>query len=166
MTKAVWTGAVTAAAIVLLSSPAFAQQTAGATVSVNVNVNARAKLTLGTATIDFLDADPDLSTTLVSAPFAVDVKARTTRLGTVRLDVSAPDFTGGGGSTIAIGNLSYGASGTGFTATAPFTTAAAQAGTWTGSGNQGGTHTYTLANLWAYNTGIYGTTVTYTLTAP
>ena len=45
-------------------------------------------------------------------------------------------------------------------------TTAVSLGSWTGSGNQSGTQTYTLDNSWSYNTGNYGTTVTYTLTAP
>ncbi len=167
MMKAVWTGAVATAAVLLLTGDAFAQAaTANASMPVNVTVNARAKLALGAASVDFLDADPDVSPTLNATPFSVDVKARTGRLSTVTLDVSAPDFTGGGGSTIAIGALSYLGSGAGFNGLTPFATTATPAGSWTGSGNHSGMHTYSLQNTWAYNTGSYGTTVTYTLTAP
>jgi hypothetical protein len=39
-------------------------------------------------------------------------------------------------------------------------------GTWTGSGNPAGSHTYVLANSWAYATGVYTTTLNYTLSVP
>jgi len=165
MIKAVWTGAVAAAAILLLSSPVSAQQTDTKTVSVNATVNARAKLTLGSAAITFADADPDVTPTLTATAFSVDVKARTTAAGTVSLTVSAPNFTSGSDS-IPIGNLQWTATGTAFATPGTMSTSAISAGSWTGSGNQAGTHTYTLANSWAYNTGSYGTTITYTLTAP
>jgi hypothetical protein len=166
MMKAVWTGAV-AAAVVLLANPVSAANDTK-NVTVTVHVNARAKLTLTATAVDFADTDPDSGGGVINAtPFNVNVKARTTRTGTVNLDVSAPDFSNGSGDSIAIGKLSYAATGsTGYVAGNPFTTGAASAGTWTGSGNQAGTHTYTLVNDWAYNTGTYTSSVTYTLTAP
>jgi hypothetical protein len=39
-------------------------------------------------------------------------------------------------------------------------------GAWTGSGNQTGTQTYSLANSWTYATGTYTAALTYTLTVP
>jgi hypothetical protein len=166
MTKAVWTG-VAAAAVLLCSSPVFAAGDTK-TVTVTVHVNARAKLDLSATAVNFPDTDPDTLATLTATAFTVSVKARTTIGSAVSLDVSAPNFTGGnGGATLAIGNLSYASGGApGFTASAPFTVAAASAGSWSGSGNQSTTHTYSLQNLWAHNTGDYTTTVTYTLTAP
>ena len=46
MKKAVWSGAVAAAVVLLGSSSAFAQQTANASIAVTANVNAKAKLSL------------------------------------------------------------------------------------------------------------------------
>ena len=168
MTKAVWTGAVTAAAVLFLSSPVFAANTDSKTVTVNVQVNARAKLTLSATSVSFPNTDPDSGGgVMTAAPFTINVKARTGASSGVTLDVAAPNFTETGGATIPIGKLSYAASvATGFTATAAFSIASASAGSWTGSGNQQATHTYSMVNDWAYNIGAYSTTVTYTLTAP
>jgi hypothetical protein len=165
MTKAVWTAAVTAT-VFLVSTPVFAQQTANATVTVSATVAARAKLQLGTASISFPDTDPDTLAVLTAAPFSISVKVRTTAGSPVNLDVSAPDFTEGGGGVIPISNLQWAATGSGFPTPGTMNNAAISAGAWVGSGNQNGTHTYSLQNSWDYNVGSYGTTVTYTLTAP
>ena len=166
MMKAVWTGAIAAAAVLLVSGDAFAQTTVNGAVNVNVNVNARAKLQITAPDpVDFPDTDPDTSSILSATPFAIDVKARTTAAANVTLTVSAPDLSGPGG-TIGIAALRYAGAGAGFAALTPFSNTATSAGSWTGSGNRSGTHTYSLLNSWAYNTGAYGTTVTYTLTVP
>ena len=48
MSKAVWSGVITAAAVLMLSSPAFAQPaTDSKNVTVSANVDAKAKLDLG-----------------------------------------------------------------------------------------------------------------------
>src|SRR6186997_3450596 len=78
MKKAVWSGAVATAVLLLGSSTAFAQQTATASIAVTASVNAKAKLTLGLAAITFADADPDVTPLYTSAPVSVSVKARTT----------------------------------------------------------------------------------------
>lgn len=72
-----------------------------------------------------------------------------------------------GSDTIAIGTLTWAASGTGFTATGANNSTTAQTlGQWSGSGNPSGSHTLSLPNLWTYNTGTYTVTLNYTLTAP
>jgi len=166
MTKAVWSGIAAAAAVLFVSAPVFAQpvNTDTKTVTVSTTVNARAKLTLGAATVTFADADPDtLGGVLTAAGLSVDVKARTSAAGSVLLTISAPDFSGAG--TIPIAALKWTAS-AGFTTPGTVSNSAVTLGSWTGSGNQSGTQTYTLDNSWSYNTGTYTTTVTYTLTAP
>jgi hypothetical protein len=167
MSKAVWTGAIAVAAVLLVSGDAFAQSaSANGNVNVNVNVNARAKLTITAPDpVDFPDDDPDVSPILTAAPFGIDVKARAASAANVTLTVSAPNLTGPGG-TIGIAALRYAGTGAGFTALTPFSTTATSAGSWVGSGNRSGTHTYSLLNSWAYNVGAYGTSVTYTLTVP
>lgn len=73
MKKAVWSGIV-AAAVLLVSSAASAQTLVNGSVSVTANVNAKAKLTLGTAAIAFADADPDVSPNIGATPFNIHVK--------------------------------------------------------------------------------------------
>lgn len=168
MKKAVWSGAVAAAVLLLGSSPVFAQQTANASVAVTANVNAKAKLSLGLGAVNFADADPDVVTVYTSAPITVDVKARTTNGGNVTLTVLANgDLVSGTTDSIAIGTLTWAASGSGFVATGANNQTTAQTlGQWSGSGNVSGSHTLSLPNLWSYNTGTYTVTLNYTLTAP
>jgi len=167
MKKAVWSGAVATAVLLLGSSSAFAQQTATAAVAVTANVNAKAKLTLGLASVTFADADPDLTPLYTSAPISIDVKARTSNGANVTLTVLASGDLASGSDAIAIGTLTWAASGTGFTASGNNNRLTAQTlGQWTGSGNPSGAHTLSLPNLWSYNTGTYTVTLNYTLTAP
>ncbi len=166
MKKAVWSGFLVAAGFLLMSAPAFAQSTATGAINVTVNVNARAKLTLGAASVSFADADPDVTPTLSSSAISVDVKSRTSANGAVSLTVAAGgNLTNAATDTIAISNLTWTATGTNFVAGTSSTTAQTL-GSWTGSGNRSGTHTYSLPNSWAYATGAYTATLTYTLTAP
>jgi hypothetical protein len=167
MKKAVWSGAVAAAVLLLAPSTALAQQTATASIAVTANVNAKAKLSLGLASITFADADPDVTPLYTSAPVSVDVKARTTNGGNVMLTVLASGPLTSGSDTIAIGTLTWAATGTGFTASGNNNSLTAQTlGQWSGSGNPSGSHTLSLPNLWTYNTGTYTVTLNYTLTAP
>ena len=165
MKKAVWSGIV-AAAILLAGTPAFAQ-TVTAAINVTANVNSKAKLTLGTPTLLFADADPDVVPSIAAPAFNVTVKARTTAGAAVTLTVLASDDLQSGGDVITIDNLTWAAAGTGFPAIGTSNKSTAQTvGAWTGSGNQTGSQTYSLANSWAYATGTYSATLTYTLTVP
>lgn len=167
MKKAVWSGVIAAAGMWLLTTPAYAQVSATGSIGVTATVGAHAKLTLGAASITWTDQDPDSVATLTSASITIDVKARTSAAGNVTLTVkSATDLTSGS-NTIPIGQLTWAASGTGFTATGASNKDTAQTiGSWTGSTNEAGAHTYSLPNSWTYATGSYTATLTYTLTAP
>ncbi len=167
MKKAVWSGAVATAVLLLGSSTALAQQSATASIAVTANVNAKAKLSLGVAAITFADADPDLVTVYTSAPVSVDVKARTTATGNVLLTVLASGDLVSGTNAIPVATLTWAATGLGFAATGANNHITAQTlGQWSGSGNPSGSHTLSLPNLWTYNTGTYTVTLNYTLTAP
>ena len=166
MKKAVWSGAVPTAVLLLGSTAVYAQQTATAAISVTASVNAKAKLSLGVGTITFADADPDATPLYTSAPVTVDVKARTTAAGNVVLTVLASGDLVSASGAIPVGTLTWAATGTGFTATGANNSTTAQTlGQWAGSGNQNGSHTLSLPNLWSYNTGTYTVTLNYTLTA-
>jgi hypothetical protein len=164
MKKAVWSGVI-AAAVLLVSSAASAQTQVNGLINVTANVNAKAKLTLGTAAITFADADPDVTPSIAVLPFNIDVKARTTAGSTVTLTMLATDLTSGS-NTIGIGALSWTTTGAGFTAGTSNATTAQTVGSWSGSGSPTGTQTYALANSWTYATGTYAATLTYTLTVP
>ena len=166
MRKTLWKIGLTAAALVLMSSSAYAQATANATLNVTVTVNARARLTLGSAALNFADADPATVPTLTSGPMTVDVGARTSPTGNISLTVLATGDLASGTDIIAIGGLTWAASGTGFVAGTSSATIAQSVGAWQGSGARSGTQTYSLPNSWAYAPGTYTTTLNYTLSVP
>jgi hypothetical protein len=165
MMKAVWTGAVTAAAVLLFSGSVSAQGTDSASLTISAQVNSKARLTLS-GSVFFPDLDPDTANPLVSTTdVSVSVKARTSASGNVTLTVLAQGDLASGTDLIPIGNLTWAASGltAGTMAKAPAT--AASLGSWTGSGNHSGTQTYKLVNSWSYVPGTYQTIIDYTLTA-
>ncbi len=167
MKKVVWSGIVTAAAVLCFSVPSYAQTTVPGSINVTASVNAKAKLTLTGGPIVFDDADPDVSATVTATtPVSIAVKARTTAAGVVTLTVEATQDLTSGTDTIAISNLGWTASGTGFVGGTSNTTTAQTVGSWAGSGNMSGTQTYVLTNSWAYATGSYVTTLNYTLSVP
>ena len=167
-TKAVWGGILTAAALVLVSTQANAQAVDQKTVTVSATVNAKAKLTLGSTTATFNDADPDVTPLLTAtAAISVDVKTRTAAANTVTLTVQADGaLTNAASDTIAINQLTWTASGTGFAAGTMSSGAAQTLGSFAGGGNATGNQTYQLVNSWNYRTGTYSAIITYTLTAP
>ena len=167
MKKAVWSGVIAAAVVLLGSSSAFAQQTAGASIAVTAHVDAKAKLSLSLSSINWLDADPDVTPTFSSGPITVDVKARTSAGGAVTVTVLADGELVSGSDTIPVNTLAWTASGAGFAVSGNNNATAAQTlGSWTNSGNHSGSQTLSLPNLWSYKTGTYTVTLNYTLTAP
>ena len=168
MTKAVWGGIITAAALVLVSTQASAQAVDTKTVTVSATVSAKAKLTLGSNTATFNDADPDATPLLTAtSAISVDVKTRTAAANTVTLTVQADGaLTNAASDTIAINQLTWTATGTGFAAGTMSSGAAQSLGSFAGGGTSSGTQTYQLVNSWAYKTGTYTAIITYTLTAP
>lgn len=166
MTKAVWSGVLTAAALLLFSTPTFAQATDTGSVTISATVNPKAKLTLGTGSVTFNDADPETVPLLTATgDVTVDVKSRTAAANTVTLTVQSGGNLTNGTDSIAIGNLTWTASGTGFVA-GTMGTSASSLGSFAGGGTQSGSQTYKLVNSWTYRTGTYTATITYTLTAP
>jgi hypothetical protein len=145
MTKAVWGGIFTAAAVLLCSSQAYAQATDGGTVTVTAAVNAKAKLTLGSASVTFNDADPDVTPLLTATgAVSVGVKARTSAAANVTLTVQSGGDLTSGTDTIGIANLTWTAAGTNFVAGTMGTTAVSL-GSWTGGNNVTGTRRPTVS---------------------
>ena len=169
MKKAVWSGMLVGVGLLALSTPAFAQATANASVSVTANVNAKAKLVIDSAAINFpaVVGDPDTTPSIAATALGIDVKARTSANGSVTLTVVATDDLRAGTASIAISNLTWASSGTNFVAGGTSNTVTPQTvASFTGSGSYSGSQTYSLVNSWAYATGTYTTSLTYTLTAP
>ena len=155
---------VTLAAAVVNAAPA----TSTATVTVNVTVSATAKLSLGASSIHFIDADPDVTGSIPQTEPAITIsaKAKTSTGGNVTLTVLSGGDLMSGTDAIAISNITWTVTGAGLAAGTLNKTTAQSVGAWTNSGTWAGTQIYALANSWAYHTGSYAATLTYTLTAP
>jgi len=148
---------------------AFAAATASAqvteTLTINAAVSARASITLGVASVDFADADPDNFPNInASAAVSVTAKSRTSQGNAVTLTIEAPDLTEVGGGTIAASQISWVANGD--LAGGTLSNAAVTLVSSTNSGQRTGDMAFVLINSWAYAVGAYSTTVTYTLSAP
>jgi hypothetical protein len=160
-------GLSTAAAVLLMSSSAYAQPaTATASLNVTVNIAAKARLTLGAPSITFADQDPVAFPTLTASALTVDVSARTGPASNVTLTVLATGDLSSGSATIPVTSLAWTVGGAGFAAGASSSTTAQSVGTWVGSGTRSGSQVYSLPNSWNYAVGTYTTTLNYTLTAP
>lgn len=154
------------AVAVITGAPAWGAATDTVVVAVDAPLASSASLTLGVSAIVFPDSDPD-TTPSVSAtqnPVSVTANAQTNPGSTVNLNVRAPNLRSGA-NTIAITNVTWTATGSGFLSGAMRTTNRL-AGSWVGSGTRTGTFSYFFANDWTYRTGNYTSTATYTLTAP
>jgi hypothetical protein len=161
---------LTLVAVLVLAGVAFAA-TDTKPVTVSATVSAIAKLTISSGTLTFPNTDPD--TTPIAATegaLSITAKARTSASGAVTLTVvSNDDLKSGATDTIAISNITWTASGTGFVAGTMNKTTPQTVGSWTGSSTNAGftgTQTYSMVNSWAYATGNYSAALTYTLTAP
>lgn len=153
-----------ALAIAVGSTPA-AGQTASATL--NAPVIGLARLTLSSAAVTFPDADPDSIPNVPASqgPLTVTAKARTIVNGSVTLTVLATDQLRSGLNTIPATNITWTASGAGFSSGTLNASVAQTVGAWSGSGARTGTQSFFFKNLWTYATGTYTLTMTFTLTA-
>jgi hypothetical protein len=118
--------------------------------------------------LDFPDADPDTfpSVPATANPLSVTSSARTSSSLTATLTCIASGNLISGTNTIAISNMSWTATGSGYVPGTMSTTIPQTAGSWTGSGKRAGAFNYFLANSWLYVIGNYSTSIAYTLTAP
>jgi len=154
-------------AVLLLAAPAAtAQQSLTATLTADIGV--LGKITVSALTLTFPDADPDAVPLVPAAggPLTIVAKARSGLGSTVTLTVATPDDLRSGTDVIPASALSWTASGPGFASGTLASGVARTLGTWTGSGARTGTQTWFLANSWAYASGMYSLTLTYTLTVP
>jgi hypothetical protein len=138
------------------------------TITLSTNIAARAKLQFGLSAMNFPDANPDSvpSNPANVNPLSVTSIGRTGSSQTATLTCLASGDFFSGSNTIAISNMTWTATGTGYVPGTMNRITAQTAGSWTGSGQRAGTLSYFLANSWSYIVGNYSTTINYTLTAP
>jgi hypothetical protein len=159
--------AALAGALVVQAAAGLAA-TGTATLRVNATVSGRAKLSLSPLTINFPDRDPDLVNRIAATENSVTVSSRmrTGRFSMSLLVCQASGDLQSGASTIPISNVTWQASGTGYSNGTMSASAPQVAGSWIGSRSRTGAFDYYLNNSWAYNAGNYTQTVVYTLIVP
>jgi hypothetical protein len=137
-------------------------------VDVNATVNSSVQLTISPLTINFPDANPDITPSIsaMENPLMVTALAQTGNKKTVLLTVQAQGGLISGSDSIPITNLRWTATGQGFVPGTMSRTNAVTAGTWVGPGEHTGTFSFFLANSWQYAQGNYHSSVIYTLTIP
>jgi hypothetical protein len=166
MKKAVWSAA---AALILMCSTSAQAQTTLATqdVTATVTVTNLARLTVG-GPLSFPDTDPDSSASITVPAINVSAKARVAAAANILLTVISDKahFDAPGSATIPVTGLTWTATGSAFINGTMSSAGAQMVASWTGPGNQAGTQTYTLANLWSYAPGAHSVTLTYTLSTP
>jgi hypothetical protein len=138
------------------------------TLTINVVVGCAVTLTIDKTAINFVNANPDTNPIITAAEGAVgiQVKVRTGAASTATLSNQADGPLTSGSNTISINNVSWTATGAGFTAGTMSSSAPVSAGTLAGPGDHNGTFIYTFLNSWDYAVGAYTASSTYTLTAP
>src|SRR6185369_16944615 len=119
-----------------------AGQTQNATL--NASVNGLARLSLSSAALTFSDADPDTVPSIQAAqgPITLTAKARTSPNGAVTLTVLANGQLRSGVNTIPASNITWVASGSGFSNGTLSAATSQIVATWTGSGVRSGTQTF------------------------
>jgi hypothetical protein len=139
-----------------------------ATATLSANVGTQAKLTLSTASVSFPDADPDVAPDVPAAggPLLITAKARATPGASVVLTIVATDDLRSGIDVLPASCITWTSTGAGFLPGTLSTTAPAPLGAWNGSGVHSGTQQLYFRNLWTHPTGIYTTSIVYTLSAP
>jgi hypothetical protein len=164
---------ITMVAVLALAGTMFAADiTKTANVTVSATVGSAASLALNQTTQTFADSDPATVPSIAATEGAITItaKARTGSSSGVTLTVVSGDDLKSGSDTILINNLTWTASGNHYGAGTMNASTAQTVASWTGStpnpGGYVGAQTYALANSWAYATGSYTATLTYTLTVP
>ncbi len=140
------------------------------TVDVGVLIASGATLTLGSNTISFPNADPDATPAIPATQNSVSVRCRITGAtgSNVTLTLQANGNLISGGNSIPISNVTWTATGSGYSS-GTMNTTPVTVGSWpntSGSKTYNGTFSFFLKNSWEYATGNYTASVVYTLTAP
>jgi hypothetical protein len=145
-------------------APAAAQSD---TATLNASISSQARLSLSTLSITFPDADPDTVPNIpaLPGPVTITAKARTSVNGAITLTIQASDHLRSGLDTIPASQITWTATGSGFTNGTLSAASAQVVAAWTGSGVHIGTHAFVFRNLWSYATGTYTLTMTFTLSA-
>jgi hypothetical protein len=162
------TSVVLVISFLLLSSHLSVAATDTKPLVIKAKIDKVVKLIVDTNTLVFPNMDPDevKQVPALQNDIRVTVKARTGSTSPVNLNVVADGDLVSGSDTIPVQNVTWQASGQGFSSGTLSKSAVQTAGVWKGSGVREGVFRYYLANGWNYQKGEYLVTVTYILTTP
>lgn len=124
-----------------------------------------ATLTLGVTSVNFPSASPATTPSIAANENPISVTVKTTGAASWSLTVLANGDLVAGADSIAINNVTWTATGTGFVNGTLSKTTAQTLASGSGNTNQTATQSYFLANSWNYVSGSYSQTVVYTLVA-
>jgi hypothetical protein len=143
-------------------------QSSSRTLTINAQVNSRYKLETSTTTVTFTRmADPSTNPVIAQnePPIQITVKATRGNQQRVWLRVLATaDLSDGLGHTIPVGNISWTATGSGYTTSGTLVrNSSLQLGYWANSGSYSGTLAFRFQDNQNFYPAIYKLTVTLTL---
>jgi hypothetical protein len=162
-----WLGTLMALVLMALPGASWGAGTVTAVVTIEAPLASSAQLTLNPLAISFPNADPDAVPSIsANIPVQVTANVSTKKNNTATLTALAQGDLVSGSNTIAISNVTWTASGSGFSGGTLSKSTAQSVGQWQGSGTRTGTLNFFLKNSWSYATGNYTQRVTFTLTAP
>jgi hypothetical protein len=150
--------------LIALTFGSSAQAATTASGTISAAVATAASLTVSNANLTFNSADPETVSSIAPTQgnITVTAKARHAATGDVILSVKAGSALTSGTDTIAISNITWTGNGN-MGASGTMATTDQQVGAWVGSGVRTGDLAFRLANSYAYATGTYSATITYTL---
>ena len=151
------------------AAPAARAAAQPSTATLSATISPQAGLTVSSASLSFPDADPDALGQVPAAggPLLITAKARATAGQAIVLTLVASGDLRSGVDVLAASNITWTATGAGFVASGTVSaTVPAQLASWTGSGLRSGAQQLFFRNLWTHPTGIYTTSIIYTLSAP
>src|SRR5262245_56014629 len=159
--------AIAGFALLLWPADAQAQGQPSGTVAISAVIGSHVKVTFDRTSVDLdSQATIDPLPPVVATPLTVTAKARVAGNDRIVLTVQADGPFVSGTDTIPVNMLSWTATGNGFRAGTANKNAARMLGSWRGSGEFTGSQIYTFQDSWTYPVGVYGVTMTYTLSAP
>jgi hypothetical protein len=151
-----------------VAAPAARAAAQASTATLSADVGGLAKLNLSSTSVSFPDAEPDAVPQIPTSGGAILITAKSRALPGMQvvLTLQAADDLRSGVNVISASNISWTATGAGFTAGTLSKVSPVTLAIWTGSGVRAGSQQLYFRNLWTHPTGTYTVSLLYTLSAP
>jgi hypothetical protein len=138
------------------------------TLRINAQVDSRFKIEISANAVTFTrTVDPSTNPVIVQNEPPIQIRVKATRAGNQRVYLrirAVADLSDGYGHTISVGNVTWQATGTGYTSNGTLVrNSSLQLGYWAESGDYSGTLTFRFQDNPNYYPGVYSVTVTLTV---